>query len=372
VEVWFIWLTSVRPRGKRLGKPFVSVLIDTYNHERFIEQAIVSVLEQDFAEADREIVVVDDGSVDRTPQIVKSFEPRVRLLRKVNGGQASAFNAGIPECRGEIIAFLDGDDWWAPGKLKAVSEALKREPAVGIVGNGITEVYPDGREHVELLREAPRFRIDSKQGARLFRLRKSFLGTSRMTLRTEIAKKIGYVPEALRIEADEYLFTVGAVFGDALILRESLTFYRLHESNGFQIGDGNPFALRRKREVLEALAESLLAKLKELKIPEQIVLTIVEPVVTEGDVIRLATDGGYPWETVRAELKSYAIAHENVSLRHWLFKCAALLPACVLPAKRYYSWRQGFSGNSAYRRAREKWLPFLHPTHVDRIRTPRP
>ncbi len=78
-----------------MAKIFASVLIDTYNHERFIEQAIVSVLEQDFPAADREIIVVDDGSTDRTAEIVRKFEPHVRLLRKENGGQASAFNAGF-------------------------------------------------------------------------------------------------------------------------------------------------------------------------------------------------------------------------------------------------------------------------------------
>ena len=154
-----------------MTKSFASVLIDTYNHERFIEQAIVSVLEQDFPAADREIIVVDDGSTDGTPEIVKKFAPRVRLLRKENGGQASAFNAGIPECKGEIVAFLDGDDWWAPGKLKAVTEAIGNDESVGLVGHGITEVFPDGRRHEELLRGTPRFRIDSEDGARTFRLR---------------------------------------------------------------------------------------------------------------------------------------------------------------------------------------------------------
>ncbi|HXL22067.1 MAG TPA: glycosyltransferase family A protein [Candidatus Dormibacteraeota bacterium] len=355
-----------------MGKPFVSVLIDTYNHERFIEQAIVSVLEQDFAEADREIIVVDDGSVDGTPEIVKRFGSRVRSLRKANGGQASAFNEGIPECRGEIVAFLDGDDWWAPGKLKAVSEALEGEPAVGIVGHGITEVYTDGREHSELLREAPRFRIDSEKGARLFRLRKSFLGSSRMTLRAEVARRIGQVPEALRIEADEYLFTLGAVFSDALILPESLTFYRLHENNAFQISNGDPAAHRRKREVLQVLANALQKRLKELGLAEEVVKTVVESVAIEATLIRLATEGGYPWQTVRAELRSYRITNENAGLGHWLFKCIALLPACVLPAKRYYTLRQSLSTNTTYRKAREKWLPFLQAEHVERIRTPRP
>src|SRR5215471_10427424 len=91
----------------KLSRPFVSVLIDTYNHEKFIEQAIVSVLEQDFAAADYEIFVVDDGSTDSTPEIIKKFASRVMYLAKKNGGQGSAFNYGIPKCRGDIAAFLD-------------------------------------------------------------------------------------------------------------------------------------------------------------------------------------------------------------------------------------------------------------------------
>src|SRR5271157_1801347 len=117
-------------------RPTASVLIDTFNHERYIEQAIVSVLEQDALEAADEILVVDDGSTDRTPEIVRRFGPRVRLLRKPNGGQASAFNAGIPELRGEVVAMLDGDDWWTRDKLRIVLDVFERNPGVGIVGHG--------------------------------------------------------------------------------------------------------------------------------------------------------------------------------------------------------------------------------------------
>ena len=76
--------------------PRISVLIDTYNQERYIEQAIMSVLEQDFPAEEIEILVVDDGSTDRTPEIVGNFVPRVRYLRKENGGQASVFNTVHP------------------------------------------------------------------------------------------------------------------------------------------------------------------------------------------------------------------------------------------------------------------------------------
>src|SRR5271167_1703104 len=121
-------------RVNTMERPSVSVLIDTYNHERFIEKTIVSVLEQDFPASDREILVVDDGSSDGTPEIIRKFAPQVRMLQKANGGQASAFNAGIPECKGAIVAFLDGDDWWAGNKLTSVVQAMAASLSVGIVG----------------------------------------------------------------------------------------------------------------------------------------------------------------------------------------------------------------------------------------------
>jgi len=351
-----------------LAKNFVSVLIDTYNHERFIEQAIVSVLEQDFPAADREIIVVDDGSTDRTPEIVKKFEPRVRLLGKENGGQASAFNAGVSECAGEIVAFLDGDDWWAPGKLQAVAGALESDALIGLVGHGITEVFPDGSQHVQLLNEVPRFRIDSETGARAFRLRKSFLGTSRMTMRAAVLRQIGRVPEALTIQADEFLFTLAGFLSDVLILRESLTFYRLHAGNTFQVEGDRP-ALRRKQNVLEALTKSLTAKLEEQKVKKSLARIAVESIETEAELIRLSLDAGLPWETVRTEVRNYRIMHPDATLPHWLFKWLALLPSCVMPSRNYYSLRQSVSQNRVYRKAREKWLPFLQHAHVDRFWT---
>src|SRR6516225_6521253 len=101
--------------------PLFSVLIDTYNHQGYIEQAVVSAIEQDFPASDYEILVVDDGSTDHTPEIVRKFEPRVRLLRKENGGQASAINYGTAHAKGTFVAFLDGDDIWLPSKLSRVA-----------------------------------------------------------------------------------------------------------------------------------------------------------------------------------------------------------------------------------------------------------
>src|SRR5271169_5180550 len=134
-----------------MARPFVTALIDTYNHEAMIGEAIASVLSQDFPASEIEVLVVDDGSTDRTPEIVLQFGPRVRLIRKTNGGQASAFNLGIAEARGEIIAFLDGDDWWSTNKVKRVAQVFVASPEVGFVGHSITEVLIGGDHRVEEL-----------------------------------------------------------------------------------------------------------------------------------------------------------------------------------------------------------------------------
>src|ERR1051326_3821737 len=259
-----------------MSRPFVTALIDTYNHETLIEEAIVSVLGQDFPRSEMEIVVVDDGSQDRTPDIVRKFAPGVRLLRKENGGQGSAFNAGIAAAQGEIVAFLDGDDWWAPGKVSAVAEIFKREREVGLVGHGITVVCADGRKRKEVPRELTRFRLKSVADAKTFRMRRGFLGTSRMAYRREILARIGAVPEALKFEADEYLFTLAGLHGDVMILPKSFTFYRLYENNLFQFASGTPENVKRKQQVLAALTQCLRRKLQAENVREDIARAIVE------------------------------------------------------------------------------------------------
>lgn len=349
-----------------MATPFVTVLIDTYNHQSFIEDAINSVLKQDFPASQTEILVVDDGSTDKTPDIVRKFTPRVRLLRKTNGGQASAFNAGIPEARGEIVAFLDGDDWWAPGKLTAVTEAFAAHPDVGLVGHGVTGVFPDGLERTEAPREVTRFRITSVEEAKTFRMSRGFLGTSRMAYRSEILRRIGRVPEAIKFEADEYLFTLAGFLADVLILREPLTFYRLHDKNLFQMATGDVQAVRYKQQVLAALAQSLEEKMKQDGVPHEIARTIVECVEVEADVLRLAVDGGYPWETLSTELKIIRVFHSDASIGQHLFSYARLVPALVLPADTYYRWRRRLSLLSFYQEFRRKLLPFPVPRHVER------
>ncbi len=346
-----------------MSKPFVTVLIDTYNHERFIEQAVSSALEQDFPPSEREVLVVDDGSTDNTAAVVRKFAPHVRYLGKANGGQASAFNAGIPEALGQVVSFLDGDDWWAPTKLSRVVEALGADLATGMVGHGTIHVLPDGRQFTEVLLERSRFRLDTVQGARVFRRRKSFLGT-RVTIRKRILQRILPVPEAIRIEADEYVFTMAAVFGGTLILREPLLYYRIHDANFFSVDGFDERRLRLKQKCLTLLAEGLAGEFRANGVAPEVLREVIEVVRLEAKLLRLMLDGGFPWETVQAELAWYRILYERPPLAHRLFKRLTLLPAFFLPPRLYYQVRRRLVSHGLYLRAREVFLPIPQPEHT--------
>ena len=337
--------------------PAVSVLIDTYNHERFIEKAINSVLEQDFPVAEREIIVVDDGSTDGTPQIVQRFEPNLRYIRKENRGQASAFNVGIPECRGQIIAFLDSDDYWLPGKLSRVADVLAKNSAVGFVGHAIKESLPDGHERISAPAKDEKFRIQSLDSARLFRLSKSFLGTSRMTMRAEIARCILPVPESLVFEADEYLFTLAAAMSEVVVLKEPLSCYVIHGSNLYVSAGSGKAGLRRKQQVMAALAASLRGPLQAQGLGTEIVDCVVEIVQAEADQFRLMLDGGAPWETVRAENKLFEVLHGDASKSQTFFRALSMIPAFLLPPRWFYACRQCLGKQNWYRSMRQETLP---------------
>jgi len=356
-------------------KPTVTVLIDTFNHERFIEEAVVSVLEQDFSAAETEILVVDDGSTDRTPDILRKFGPRLRVLRKENGGQASAFNLGIPQATGEFLAFLDGDDWWAKNKLTRAVETFQAEPELGFVGHGDIFVFPDGSTQLHALHESVRFCAGNLEGALLFRLRKSFMGTCRMTVRTEILRRVLPIPEALRIQADEYMFTLAAALCEVRILPEPLFFYRFHDSNAFQMtvsSDVN--RLRRKQAVLAELARTLVLRLQAFGVDPAAIGAIAESVQLEANQLRLQVDGGWSWETVETEWKTYRISYPNAPRYHQMFKALTMAAALLVPPK-CFSWiRQRLTRNDYYLRLRGRFLPIPHQTHIRRawLQKPRP
>lgn len=110
--------------------PLVSVIIPVYNRRAWITEAVDSVLCQDYAPS--EVIVVDDGSTDGTGEIPSAYGERIRLISRPNEGVSAARNRGVKAARGNLIAFLDSDDYWLSGKLAAQAEFFRSNPDIRI------------------------------------------------------------------------------------------------------------------------------------------------------------------------------------------------------------------------------------------------
>jgi len=237
-----------------MSAPLVTVLIDSYNYGRYIEEAIDSAIKQKFPHELREILVVDDGSTDDTPERVKKYGDSIRYFRKANGGQASAFNFGFAEARGEIVALLDADDVWLPDKLRRVCEAFEKNPQVGMVYHQ-THWWRAGEEitgdpnFVEVSGRVPANRISL--------LRYPMSSTSCVAFRRDALHSVLPVPESLRSQADAYLTALIIFVAPVAALPEPHAKYRLHGANLFQTNGGEASRSRiRHRMAMRAALSS--------------------------------------------------------------------------------------------------------------------
>jgi glycosyltransferase involved in cell wall biosynthesis len=226
--------------------PLITVLITTYNYGRFIEQTIDSVLAQEFPQDRVQIVVVDDGSTDDTAERVKKYGSRIEYYSKANGGQASALNFGISKARGEILALLDADDLFLPGKLARVAEAFAQNPSVGMVYHRLQEWNMESRERREST--FPLVSGDIHKVPERFRSYYSH-PTSCISFRRESLGKLLPIPERIRMFADGYPVNLIPFLTPVLALPEVLVVYRLHGRNCYFVEEnGLSLQVRKKRQ----------------------------------------------------------------------------------------------------------------------------
>lgn len=109
----------------------VSVIIPTYNQSRLLREAIDSALAQTYGPL--EVIVVDDGSTDDTPQQCATYGDRIHYIRRANGGTAAARNTALAAARGEFVALLDHDDCWLPTKIEKQVLCMGTDPRIGMV-----------------------------------------------------------------------------------------------------------------------------------------------------------------------------------------------------------------------------------------------
>lgn len=209
--------------------PLFSVLINNYNYAPFIEQAVKSVLDQSYQNF--EIIIVDDGSTDDSKKVIQQLnDPRITKIFKINEGQGSAFNLGFEASKGELVAFLDSDDWWMPNKLEVMLKwHLFLEGKYSMLQHSV-EVWDDGKTYPfkPALHSGDLFRHTVKTGEMGL-----FVGSSGLVFQRHLLKKVMPIPLDFRISADAYLtrstFTLGFVYS----IPESLSYYRKHNNAVF-------------------------------------------------------------------------------------------------------------------------------------------
>lgn len=186
----------------------ISVVIPTYNRERWIRCAIDSVLAQTYS--NYEIIVVDDGSSDNTRQVIQEYGNRVRYFYQTNKGVSAARNLGIREAKGEWIAFLDSDDEWLPSKLELQMNLAVNNPKIAMVAtNSYVEDLKDRNKTLTFLEIKPKL-FNSEESICLDNpliaiITMSFFSTTLLIKRENILRA-GLFDETMTLSEDTDLF----------------------------------------------------------------------------------------------------------------------------------------------------------------------
>jgi glycosyltransferase involved in cell wall biosynthesis len=185
----------------------VTAAITTYNRARFLPGALESIFGQTY-DGEVDVLVVDDGSTDETPDVLARYGDRIRVVRQENGGRSAARNTAVREASGPYLSFLDSDDRWLPGKLARQVPVLAADERVGMVHGHVDLVDEDDRPLPEETERHHRlFSAAHRNGA-------TYAGyafdcrcfSSALTARVEAIRAVGlYDPSLLLDDYDVYL-----------------------------------------------------------------------------------------------------------------------------------------------------------------------
>jgi GT2 family glycosyltransferase len=189
------------------GGHSVSVVIPTYNRAAFLPAAVESVRAQ--THACDEILIVDDGSVDDTEEVVSRLGGPINYLRQRNAGPGAARNRGIAAARGDLVAFLDTDDRWLPSKIECQIELFKRDPALALVGAdmSIEDAVTGERVDSNFARRGVKALFDELGGRPVHQaprrlLELNFINTSTALVRRDVLAEVGGFDTRLRFGED--------------------------------------------------------------------------------------------------------------------------------------------------------------------------
>ena len=244
-------------------KPLVSVIIPTYNHARFISEAIESVLKQDYPQDKIEIIVIDDGSTDNTKKVVKKYK-KVRYFYQKNSGQAWALRNGIKKAKGEYIFTLNADDSFLRKKLSRTVKVFGNNLDIVHVGNPTYIV----KNNNKIKEKIPPTITDKKiKGKNLmlffYKNNKFYGGGSNIAGRSSLMKEVN-IKKDIYMYPDEFIVISLLAKGDSYFFKEPLTIYRIHDSNYSEID------VKKKKKNIIAI-ETILGDMKKNHFPKEII-----------------------------------------------------------------------------------------------------
>ncbi len=202
--------------------PFVSIVTPSFNQVRFIQDAIDSVLVQDYARL--ELNVIDGGSTDGTVEVLRRYGDRIHWISERDRGQAHALNKGWRMARGEILGWLNSDDTYRPGAIQAIVKAFLDYPEIGGIYGDCDYISTTG-EFLEKYETGP-FDYET-----FFRTSRSPIPQPSMFIRRSVYEQIGPINETLRLVMDwEYWLRIGRRY-PILYLPQTLATFRVHDSS---------------------------------------------------------------------------------------------------------------------------------------------
>jgi glycosyltransferase involved in cell wall biosynthesis len=274
------------------SNPLVSIIINNYNYDRFLAEAIDSALNQTYT--DIEVIVVDDGSTDNSHKIISSYGDRIIPVLKSNGGQCSAINAGFSVCKGEIICFLDADDVFHNEKVATLvrlfsitnvidnpiifhnSFEVIDEKSLLVSNLTVNNVFSNWSFLSEIRNDCAFFEGEIHEvcsSTQVYKFISKYrhlphigMPTSSFAISRSMAYKIFPLPISKeKHKADTLIVQAASIIGSVYSTNLNLTRYRFHDSNDSQPLSGGRKNTREEDELIHRVEDEYLnSKLKEL------------------------------------------------------------------------------------------------------------
>jgi glycosyltransferase involved in cell wall biosynthesis len=259
------------------SSPLVSVIIPNYNYARFLREAIMSVQAQTYSNT--EIIVVNNGSTDNSLDVLKQFGSQINLIDQENLGQSGARNSGLKAAKGDLIAFLDADDYWQKDKLEKQIPLINSQTQ--LVYSGISRFRDDTREVESILK--PQYKGDCHHYfTDLSAVSIVLSGESTSLFTRDLLNLVGNFDLELNSASGWDFFRRCSILTQFDFVVEPLTNYRLHSNNMSNLSSNNIRDIRKAYRNLFSDNLWMITNLQKKQVIKRLEVSFVKTYIRKG------------------------------------------------------------------------------------------